>query len=289
MNGGDTTLGEFLRGHRASTHPEQAGLRAQGRRRVPGLRREEVARLAGLSLGHYTRLEQGRELHPTRQTLESLARALRLDEPAVAELHRLAHPSACRRRPARRERVAPEVLRLMRGWTDVPAYVLGRSQDVLARNPLAGALHDRFAHGDNLLRMIFLDPAGREFFRDWDAAARAAVAELRETVLTAPGEQRLTELVGELSVQSPPFRRLWAGRASGPVPRRGARLFHPEVGELRLAREALLIAGAPGQCLVTYQAEPGSPSAEALALLGTLAATGLAGRRPWDPGGREGL
>ncbi|GAA2275734.1 helix-turn-helix transcriptional regulator [Nonomuraea roseoviolacea subsp. roseoviolacea] len=239
---------------------------------MPGLRREEVARLAGLSVGHYTRLEQGRELHPTWQTVEGLAHALRLDEPAAAELHRLARPSVRRRRPSRTERVAPEVLRLMHSWTDVPAYVMGWSQDMLARNPLAVALHGRFTHDDNLLRMIFLDRVGREFFRDWTETARAAVAELRDTVLMAPGDQRLTELVGELAIKSPPFRRLWAAPESRLTVRRVARLFHPEVGELRLAREVFLIAGTPGQRLVTYQSEPGSSSADALALLGALAA-----------------
>ncbi|MFK4035616.1 helix-turn-helix transcriptional regulator [Nonomuraea wenchangensis] len=277
MDGADTSnaLGQFLRRHRALTRPEQAGSQPLGRRQVPGLRRDEVARLAGLSTGYYARLEQGRQRHPSRQTVATLAQALRLDEPAAAELYRLARPVVRRRRPARVERVAPEVLRLMHGWTDVPAYVLGWSQDVLARNPLAGALHSRFAHDDNMLRMIFLDPAGREFFRDWSETACAAVAELREIALMVPDERGLAELVGELSIKSPQFRRLWAEQRSGETVRRRIRLSHPEVDELRLSREVFLIAGAPGQRLVTYQAEPGSPSADALALLATLAASDL--------------
>ncbi|MFG1678812.1 helix-turn-helix domain-containing protein [Nonomuraea sp. NPDC049269] len=276
MDGADTSnaLGHFLRRHRALIRPELAGPQTAGRRQVPGLRRDEVARLAGLSTGYYARLEQGRR-RPSRQTVATLVRALRLDERAAAELYRLARPVVGRQGPARVERVAPEVLRLMHGWRDVPAYVLGWSQDVLARNPLAGALHSRFAHDDNMLRMIFLDPAGREFFRDWSETARAAVADLREIALKAPGERGLAELVGELSIKSPPFRRLWAERESGQAVRRTIRLSHPEVHELHLSREVFLIAGAPGQRLVTYQAEPGSRSADALALLASLAAPDL--------------
>ncbi|MBT2233640.1 helix-turn-helix transcriptional regulator [Nonomuraea sp. NEAU-A123] len=278
MDGADMSnaLGQFLRRHRALTRPEQAA----GRRQVPGLRRDEVARLAGLSTGYYARLEQGRQRRPSWQTVATLARALRLDEPAAAELYRLARPAVRRQRPARVERVAPEVLRLMHGWTDVPAYVLGWSQNVLARNPLAGALHSRFAHDDNMLRMIFLDPAGREFFRDWSETARAAVADLREIALKAPDERGLAELVGELAIKSPQFRRLWAERKSGETFRRTIRLSPPEVNDLRLSRAVFLIAGAPGQRLVTYQAEPGSPSADALALLATLAASDLGERGP---------
>ncbi|MEU4227729.1 helix-turn-helix transcriptional regulator [Nonomuraea sp. NPDC026600] len=277
MDGADTSnaLGRFLRRHRALTRPERAGPQTAGRRQVPGLRRDEVARLAGLSTGYYARLEQGRQRNPSWQTVATLVRALRLDEPAAAELYRLARPVVGRRRPARVERVAPEVLRLMNGWTDVPAYVLGWSHNVLARNPLAAALHSRFAHDDNMLRMIFLDPAGREFFRDWSATARAAVAELRKIALNAPDERSLAELVGELSIKSPQFRRLWAEQKSGETVRRTIRLSHPEVGELYLIRAVFLIAGAPGQRLVTYQAEPGSASADALALLATLAASDL--------------
>ncbi|MEV0388722.1 helix-turn-helix transcriptional regulator [Nonomuraea sp. NPDC050643] len=270
MEGADTsnTLGQFLRRHRASIRPEQV----EGRRRVPGLRRDEVARLAGLSTGYYARLEQGRDRRPSRQTVTALARALRLDDQAATELYRLAGPAARRPRQARTERVSPEVLRLMHGWTDVPAYVLGWSMDVLARNPLAVALHGRFTRADNMARMVFLDPAGREFFRDWGGAAGAAVGWLREIALMTPDDQRVTELVGELSIKSPPFRRLWAERGSGRAACRGVRLFHPEVGELRLSREVFPIASAPGQRLVTYQAEPDSPSADALTLLATLAA-----------------
>ncbi|GAA2077148.1 helix-turn-helix transcriptional regulator [Actinomadura alba] len=269
---GSNPLGEFLRARRAQVRPEQTKMAAtRGRRRAPGLRRDEVARLAGLSVGHYTRLEQGRERHPTRQTVESLAHALRLDEAAMVELYRLARPVVQRRRPARAEQAGPEVLQLLNDWTVAPAYILGRSHDVLARNRLAAALHNRFIFGDNMLRMIFLDPAGREFFRDWGISARAAVHELRQAARQTPDEQRMRELVGELSITSPEFRRLWAGRdPRGTIPHSG-HFFHPDVGELHLRTEIFSMTSPPDQRLIAQPAEPGSRSAEALALLGTLA------------------
>ncbi|MFI9593762.1 helix-turn-helix domain-containing protein [Nonomuraea sp. NPDC052265] len=263
-------LGEFLRARRTQLQPEQVGLAAEGRRRVPGLRRDEVARLAGLSLGYYARLEQGRELRPTHQTLESLTRALQLNGDAVVMLYRLARPTSQRRRPARVERVRVDVLALLNDWTVAPAYILGWSLDVLVRNPLAAALHSRFVFGDNLLRMVFLDPVGAEFFCDWSITARAAVQELRRVVDQAPGDRRVRELVGELSIASSDFRRLWAG----PVPRGaipyGSHFFQPDVGELRLRTEVFPIVSSPGQQLIAQPAAPGSRSAEALALLGTL-------------------
>ncbi|MFF0249046.1 helix-turn-helix domain-containing protein [Streptosporangium sandarakinum] len=263
-------LGRFLRERRALVRPEQAGLPAGGRRLVPGLRRDEVAHLAGLSVGYYARLEQGRE-RPTRQTVESLARALRLDEQALVELYRLARPTAGRRRPDRVERVVPEVLALLNDWTVAPAYILGWSGDVLVRNPLANVLHNRFVFSDNLLRMIFLDPAGREFFGDWSGTARAAVHDLRHAVRQTPDERYLRELVGELAISSPDFRRL---RAAAEPPGRltpGTHFHHPDVGDLHLRTETFPITSAPGLRLVAHPAEPDSRSAQALALLGTLA------------------
>ncbi|GAA4970694.1 transcriptional regulator with XRE-family HTH domain [Nonomuraea thailandensis] len=263
-------LGRFLRERRALVRPEQAGMPAQGRRLVPGLRRDEVARLAGLSAGYYARLEQGRE-RPTRQTVEGLVRALRLDEQALVELYRLARPTAGRRRPGRVERVAPEVLALLNDWTVAPAFVLGWSGDVLARNPLANVLHNRFVLGDNLLRMIFLDPGGRQFFRDWTTTARAAVQDLRRAARQSPDEHHLRELVGELAITSHDFRRLWAAPEPRGALTPGSRFHHPDVGDLHLRTEAFPIAGTPGLRLIAHPAEPDSPSAQALALLGTLA------------------
>jgi transcriptional regulator with XRE-family HTH domain len=262
-------LGRFLRERRALVRPEQAGLTAKGRRLVPGLRRDEVARLAGLSAGYYARLEQGRE-RPTRQTVESLARALCLGEQALVELYRLARPTAGRRRPGRVERVAPEVLALLHDWTVAPAYILGWSYDVLVRNPLADVLHNRFIFGDNLVRMIFLDPAGRKFFGDWAGTALAAVHDLRQAARQSPDEHHLRELIGELAITSPDFRRLWAAESRGALPP-GSHFYHPDVGDLHLRTETFPIASAPGLRLVAHPAEPDSRSAQALALLGTLA------------------
>lgn len=269
MNGErNTALGAFLRTRRALVQPEQAGLRTAGRRRVPGLRRDEVALLTGLSAGYYARLEQGHE-RPTHQTVESLKRALCLDETATVELHRLARPVP-RRRP--RDRVSPHLLQLLNDWTTAPAYVVGRFNDVLARNALATALHSRFVHGDNLHRMIFLDPAAHEFFLDWTATARAAVLDLRASADHAADERGLRDLVGELSLASPRFRRLWAESEPRGRIAHGTHFFHPDVGELELRTEVFPITSAPGQRLVAQPAEPRSRSADALVMLSTLAA-----------------
>ncbi|CAM3906006.1 helix-turn-helix domain-containing protein [Kibdelosporangium persicum] len=264
----NTALGEFLRARRALVRPEQVGLSVDGRRRVPGLRRDEVAWLAGLSAGYYARLEQGHE-RPTRRTVESLKRALCLDESGSTELHRLARPTVGRRSREQAGRVSSTVLALLNDWTSAPAYVLDWSHDVLARNALAAALHSRFVHSDNLLRMIFLDPAGREFFRDWASTARAAIRDLRQATAHPGADERgLRELIGELSIASPEFRRLWAGREPRGTIAYGSHFFHPAVGELCLRTEVFPITSAPGQRLVAQPAEPRSRSADSLAMLG---------------------
>ncbi|MFE3994720.1 helix-turn-helix transcriptional regulator [Streptomyces goshikiensis] len=272
----ENALGVFLRARRARLGPEDTGLPTTGRRRVPGLRREEVATLAGVSPDYYTRLEQGRERHPSQQVLEAVARALRLDGEAVAHLHRVATPTPRRTRPAPRvERVAPNLRRLLDSWSDTPAFVLGHTLDVLARNQLADALFAGFTHADNLLRMTFLDPAAHHFHRDWDRAAEACVATLRRAAGIDPDDRRLTELVGELSVKSAGFRTLWARHEVRGKTREAKLFHHPEVGDLELHYETFTVNGAPTQQLVVYQAEPGSPSADALALLGSLSAARL--------------
>ncbi|MGP3947695.1 helix-turn-helix transcriptional regulator [Streptomyces sp. 7N604] len=273
----ENVLGGFLRARRAQLRPEDAGLATSGRRRVPGLRREEVATLAGVSTDYYMRLEQGRERNPSQQVLEAVAKALRLDEDAMAHLHRIATPTARRmRRSPREERVSPQLHRLIDNWSDTPAFVLGHALDVLARNQLATTLHAGFAYRDNLLRMTFLDPAAHDFYRDWDHAAASCVATLRQAAGTDPDDPRLIELVGELSMKSDDFRTLWA-RHDVRGKTREAKLFrHPAVGDLDLHYEAFTLNSAPGQQLVVYQAEPGSPSADALALLGSLSAAPIA-------------
>ena len=284
---GENRLGEFLRARRASLRPEDAGLRYYGRRRVPGLRREEVALLAGVSTDYYVRLEQGRERHPSQQVVDAVAHALQLDEDAEAQLYRLARPAVRRtRRAASVERANAQLLRLMDAWSDTPAFVLGRALDILARNTLAAALFRGFVQSGNLMRMTFLDPAGRDFYRDWDTAAWSAVATLRQAAGTAPDDPRLTELVGELSLKSRAFGALWARDDVRGRTRPAKSLRHADVGDLDLHYKAFTINTAPGQQLIVYQAEPASRSADALALLDALAAaeSGPAERRASEAG-----
>ncbi|UED85099.1 helix-turn-helix domain-containing protein [Streptomyces profundus] len=269
------TLDAFLRARRAGLRPEDVGLPTSGRRRVPGLRREEVATLAGVSTDYYTRLEQGRERHPSAQVLHALARALRLDEEAADHLRRLAPSTERRTRRTRPgDRVGAGLLGLLDRWCDTPALVLGDTLDVLARNGLAEALHHDFAITDNMARMTFLDPRARAFFREWDRAGAAVVAELHRAAGLLPDDDRLRVLVGELSLGSVEFRSLWSRHE---VRRKGGGsklLHHSEVGDLELHYESFSVNDAAGQQLVVYQAEPGSSSEEALALLGSLHSTG---------------
>ncbi|GAA2749939.1 helix-turn-helix transcriptional regulator [Kitasatospora cinereorecta] len=263
----DNPLGEYLRARRARLSPEQAGVTISGHRRVPGLRREEVAQLAGVSTDYYTRLEQGRERNPSAQLLHAVARALHLDVDAAEHLTNLAAPPAPRLplRPAP-DRAVPALVQLMSALT-TPALVTGRTLDVLALNRQATALYSEFGRVDNLVRMTFLDPAARSFHADWQAAARSAVAALRSAAGQDPHDPRLVSLVGELSLQSHEFRVLWArhdvhGKSAGTK-----RLHHPLAGNLELAYETLTLNSSPDQQLVVYQATPGSPSAVRLALL----------------------
>jgi transcriptional regulator with XRE-family HTH domain len=268
----DNLLGEFLRARREVAQPGDHGLPDPGRRRVPGLRREEVAMLAGVSADYYVRLEQGRDRHPSEQVLDALARVLGLDDDAVSHLHELARPSPRRRRSVvKAERVDAGVLRLLDSWPATPALVFGRYMDVLAANTLARTLNHCSVPGVNQLRAIFLDPESREIFPDWEAVAVDTVASLRATAGSDLDDPRLTDLVGELSLKSPEFRRLWA-RHDVRIKTRGTKRFvHPMVGDLTLGFESLAINGSPGQTLAVYHAEPGSPSERALALLGSAA------------------
>ncbi|MET8829017.1 helix-turn-helix transcriptional regulator [Streptomyces sp. NPDC004610] len=271
-------LGRFLRSRRERLSPSAAGLSGGGRRRVPGLRRDEVAVLAGVSASYYGRLEQGRERSPSPRVLEALARALRLGDDDRAELLRLARPAARRTKPpARVERVRPHLRWLIESWTAAPAFVIGHAQDLLATNALADALHRDFARHDNILSMLFLDPAAKTFHRDARRAGERAVADLQQAAAHAPQDPRVMELVGELAVRSVEFRSLWAREHPRIPPHDLLRVRHSLVGDLELRHESLDIRSAPGQRLVILQAEPGSPSADGLALLGSFSAPGSAG------------
>lgn len=267
-------LGAYVRARRELVTPEQVGIPVLGVRRVPGLRREEVAMLAGISADYYLRLEQGRDRNPSAQVLESLARVLRLDEEATAYLLGLGSAAPRRRRRrARKETVPPGIVQLVAALP-LPAYVEGRRFDVLAVNALATALSPRLTVGANRLRDTFLDPAEQALHPDWENAGAGMVAGFRRSVGADVDDPGVIELVGELSLASPRFSRLWARHDVAGCEGTAKHLDHPQVGRLRLNRERLGVAGTAGQTLVIHHPEPGSDSAEKLALLAaTLQAT----------------
>ena len=266
-----TGLGEYLRARRALVRPQDVGLPAAGRRRVPGLRREELATLAGISSDYYLRLEQGRDQHPSPQVINAVARALQLDEDATAHLRGLAQPEAVSRR-GQVEQAPASIVQLIASWRETPAFVHDRHVDVLAANALASALSPVFSPGVNLVLATFLDPEVRRLVGDWDNVAQSAVARLRALAGPDIDDPRLVELVGELSVRSDWFRRLWARHdiraAASPV-----RTFnHPLVGSIELRAEWLAITGADGQLLIVFHAVPGSRSEQALIRLAGMTA-----------------
>jgi transcriptional regulator with XRE-family HTH domain len=264
-------LGEYLRVRRAQLHPESFGLPDVTRRRVPGLRRHELALLAGISTEYYIRLEQGRDRHPSPQVVEALARVLQLDADGAAHLHRLATPTPRKRRPYRAEPVPRGIRQLMASWTASPALVVGSVGDVRAANPLAEVLSPAHRTGANLLRETFLNPTVRGLHRDWDDLTVSLAAGLRAYAGTNADDPRLAALVGELSVHSETFRRLW-GRHDARPRTGGVALFdHPQLGPLDLRLEKLAITGTAGLMLLVYHAELDSPSAHGLALLAKLA------------------
>jgi transcriptional regulator with XRE-family HTH domain len=271
----DNLIGEYLRARRELVRPEDVELPGHGgRRRVHGLRREEVALLAGVSIDYYVRLEQGRDAHPSEQVVDALARALQLDDDATAHLHSLARtPAQRRRRSDEPERAPAGILQLIHSWPDTPAYVHGRNLDVLAANALMTALAPFYTVGTNLLRAVFLDPRVQDLHEAWDEVTAATVANLRARVGPDLNDPRLHELIGELSVRSELFRRLWARHDARPMRSGVARLHHPQVGLLELNWEKLPLPDTDHQVLAIYHAKPGSRSAQGLALLGSAAAT----------------
>ncbi|WP_026119515.1 helix-turn-helix domain-containing protein [Nocardiopsis ganjiahuensis] len=267
MSKTSNALGTFLRARRALVTPEQAGVPDTGVRRVPGLRREEVAMLAGISADYYLRLERGRDRNPSVQVLESIARVLRLDDDHFAHLLSLVAEAPRRRgRRTRQETVPTGVLKLLDSLVQ-PAFVEGRYFDVLASNALARALDPRLAVGGNQLRDMFLDPGQQALYPEWKSVTECFIANLRQSVGTDIDDPRFAELVGELSLASPLFRKLWArhevrGQRGTPI-----RLDHPRIGELTLNRERLSVGGAESLQVVVYHPDAGSESAEKLALL----------------------
>ena len=266
------TLGEYLRARRELVDPKEVGLRVAGVRRTPGLRREEVATLAGISADYYLRLEQGRDRNPSPQVLEALARVFGLDATATAYLLSLAaqRPAKGRARP-RQETVRPGIRQLL-GALNLPAFVESRMFDVLAANGLATALSPSIRAGENRLRSVFLDPAERDLYPDWSKAVSGMVASFRASVGTDTDDPRVAQLVGELSLASEQFRKLWARHDVKALGGAAFVLRHPEAGELSLRREKLPLGESGGQLLVIYHAEPGSASARALSLLAAGAA-----------------
>ena len=264
-------LGEYLRARRELVTPDQLGIPVLGTRRVPGLRREEVAMLAGISAEYYLRLEQGRDRRPSAQVLAAIARVLQLEDDSYL-LSLAADAVTGSAGPRRRETLPASTARLVAALP-FPAFVEGKYLDVLAANPLATALSPRLAVGGNRLRDVFLDPAEQDLFEDWERAAAVMLAGFRRTLGGSVDDPRVVELVGELSLRSPEFRSLWARHDI--AERTGARLtfHHPTVGDLPLDREKLAVSGTDGIMLVIYHAQPGTEGAERLALLASMAAT----------------
>ncbi|MEU0204729.1 helix-turn-helix transcriptional regulator [Streptomyces canus] len=272
MNG---DLGDFLRSRRARLQPEEVGLPSHGRRRVPGLRREEVAQLAGVSVDYYIRLEQGRGPSVSDAVLDAVARVLRLDETERAYLHAVAHPRRQTERPTR-PRVRPAVQLMIDAMDRTPAFVLDRRMTVLAWNPLADAVFGysgTTAKARSIPRHVFLDPAARDFYPDWQAVAAQSVAHLRVLAGHHQDDRELTSLVGELSLKSEHFRRLWADHQVKECAYGVKRLQHPVAGLLVFPYETLTIPGDGHQTLLVYTPEPGSETAERLALLGSWASS----------------
>jgi transcriptional regulator with XRE-family HTH domain len=273
---------EFLTSRRARITPEQAGLPTYGgNRRVAGLRREEVALLAGVSVDYYTRLERGNANGVSESVLEALVQVLQLDEAERAylfDLARTAHTTTpARRRRATRQRVRPSVQRVLDAMTGAPAYVRNGCADILAANRLGYALMSEMFCGParpaNTARFVFLDPRATSFFVEWDRVANDVVATLRSQAGRDPYDRGLSDLVGELSTRSEAFRTRWAAQNVRHHRTGRKHLHHPVVGDLELIYEVMDLSADPKLSLVVYTAEPGSASQDSLNLLASWAAT----------------
>ncbi|GAA5701585.1 hypothetical protein Save01_02397 [Streptomyces avermitilis] len=243
--------------------------------------------LAGVRSDYYMRLEQGRETGPSPQVIDAVAAALHLDDEALGHLRRLTRaPQERRSVPAGHDRISPQLLQLLGSRPDTPAFVLGPALDVLAHNALAAALHSGFRRFDNLARMVFLDPAGRNFYRDWEKAANSCVAEIRAAYGYDPDSPRITEVVDTLRAKSPEFAELWARHEVKGKTQQAKDLRHPEVGALEIQFSAFTVNEAPHQQLVVYQAEPASATAAAFAELRSRADRGESAQAEQEESGR---
>jgi transcriptional regulator with XRE-family HTH domain len=265
-----SALAAFLRARRELLKPADVGLPDSERRRVEGLRREEVAMLAGISTEYYLKLEQGRDHQPSDQVLGGLARALQLDDDAASYLRELARPAPPRRRSSVPAKVDPTMQTLIDSWPLTPAFVINRNMRILASNGVARVLSRFFAPDENILRAAFLEPELRMLYRDWDKFTTRMVPFLRAVLGAEPPDRELVELIGELSLASKRFATLWARhdvkhRSTGPTA-----FYHPQVGPLDL-HYTILHLPDQRQILVTYHADPGSLSVESLRLLASLA------------------
>ena len=266
----EATIGEFLRTRRERIQPGEVGLPSGvTRRRVPGLRREEVALLAGVSPDYYVRLEQGRTAHVSDQILHAVAQALGLSDVETEHLRNLARPARDAAPP--RTATAPDepLVRLLHAITDVPALLMDDRLDILAANPAAEAVFDvsGMPRPRNAARRLFLHPEARSLYANWDAVAAETVAQLRLATGRRPHDPRLAALIGELSIRSDPFRHLWA---TGDVREKRlgtAQLLHPVAGALEFDYQVLTVPARPDRSVITYLPRPATPTAEALAVL----------------------
>ncbi|MER5949528.1 helix-turn-helix transcriptional regulator [Streptomyces sp. NPDC001904] len=284
---------EFLATRRAKITPQQAGLPAfgNGKRRVPGLRREEVALLAGVSIDYYVRLERGQLAGASEEVLDALSRALQLDDAERAHLYDLAAAQRRRapRRTARKSRTAvpASLTRVLESMTDAPAFIRNGRLDILAVNPLGRALYAPLFTGSarpvNIARFQFLDPTSRDFFPDWNASVNTTVSLLRTEAGRAPGDTDLTGLIGELVTRSDEFRTAWA-KHNVRLHHTGRKAFrHPAIGVITLDFDTMELPAHPGLTLTAYSAEPGTSEDDALRLLASWAASDHGQTHTADP------
>ncbi|WP_274992622.1 helix-turn-helix transcriptional regulator [Promicromonospora iranensis] len=260
-------LGDFLRAKRAAASVESLPFPSSGRRRVPGLRRDEVAMLAGVSVDYYTRLEQGREQSPSEQVLDALAHALDLDAHERRYAYGLAQIAWVPELAETAQPVDSTLVRLMDGWPDAACFVLDPLLDIVAANQLATALFRPFTATRNLVEMVFLDPEGRRFYVDWERASAGCVANLRATSGLYAGTARRQELLERLTSGSTEFADLWAAHEVEQKTHDEKALRHPDVGELTITFDAFEVAAMPGYQLVVYRAEPASAGERAFRTL----------------------